>query len=126
MGRIQSNKANHSVKSSNSGGLMKAIEGKIPYDLLPVEAMEQFALAMEHGAKKYKKNDWRAKKGMPWSWLCASALRHSFALLKGENYDRDSGLHHGAHLMCCGAMLVYYCIHHRKYTLDDRFNPNKA
>ena len=104
---------------------MKTTEGKTPYELLPVEAMEQFALAMEHGAKKYEKDDWRRKNGMPWSWLCASALRHSFALLKGEDYDKDSGLHHGAHLMCCGAMLVYYTIHRRVYKLDDRFKGPK-
>lgn len=100
---------------------MKSIEGKIPYELIPVVSMEQFALAMKYGADKHEKDDWRKGKGMPWTWLIAAALRHSYALLKGENYDKDSGLHHGAHLMCCGAMLIYYCVNHKQYPLDDRF-----
>lgn len=100
---------------------MKNVQGKTPYELIPVEAMEQFALAMKYGADKHEVDDWRQGNGMPWTWLIAAALRHSFAMLKGENYDRDSGLHHGAHLMCCGAMLVYYCLHYGKYNKDDRF-----
>lgn len=100
---------------------MKSTTGKTPYELLPVEAMEEFALAMKHGADKHEKDDWRHGKGMPWSWLIAAALRHTFALLKGEDIDKDSGLHHGAHLMCCGAMLIYYYKHKKHYGLDDRF-----
>lgn len=102
-------------------GEMKTVEGKVPYELIPVESMEQFARAMEAGAKEYKPNDWREEAGMAWTWLIAAALRHSWALLRGEDIDPKSGLHHGAHIMCCGAMLIYYHKYRTRYNKDDRF-----
>lgn len=103
---------------------MKSTVGKAPYELLPVESMDELVRAMEHGAIKHKVNDWREGKGMPWTWLIAAALRHAFALLRGEDYDNGtdgSGLHHGAHLACCGLMLVYYAKHRKQFDKDDRF-----
>jgi hypothetical protein len=101
-------------------GEMKTVDGKTPYDLIPVEAMEQFALAMKEGADRYEPDDWRKGNGMPWRWLIGAALRHSFALLRGEDIDPKSKLHHGAHLMCCGAMLIYYHRYRWVFTKDDR------
>lgn len=100
---------------------MKNVNGKVPYDLIPVESMEQFARAMEHGALKHRKDDWREGHGMPWSWLIGACIRHTFALLRGQDLDPDSGLHHGAHIMCCGAMLIYYWTYKVRYKLDGRF-----
>lgn len=102
-------------------GEMKNVVGKVPYDLIPVESMEEFARAMEFGAMRHEKDDWRHGAGMPWTWLIGAALRHSWKLLWGEDIDRDSDLHHGAHLACCGLMLVYYFKYKERYNKDDRF-----
>lgn len=114
MDRLRSNQ-------TDKAGLMKRIEGKTPYELIPAEAMEEFARAMEHGAQKHERDDWRKGHGMPWSWLIAAALRHSWCMIRGEMIDSESGLHHGAHLMCCGAMLIYYYKYRDRYSLNDTF-----
>ena len=100
---------------------MKNIEGKVPYQLVPVEAMEQYALAMAYGAKKHKIDDWREGKGMPWCWLIAAILRHTFKVLAGEDFDKDSGLPHMAHVMASASMLLYYLTYKKRYDQDDRF-----
>ena len=113
------------VEVSNPEGLMKSTEGKTPYELIPPEAMEQFALAMQEGADKYAQDDWRKSNGMPWTWLLAAILRHTFALLRGEDIDPQSPrkLHHGAKIMASAAMLIYYHHYRWVFTRDDRFDP---
>ncbi len=105
---------------------MKSTTGKPPYELLPPEALEEVVMAMKHGADKHAKDDWRQGRGMPWSWLIAAAARHTFALLRGQDLDPDSGLHHGAHLACCGLMLIYYFKNKKVFDQDDRFKPPPA
>ena len=100
---------------------MKSIEGKVPYDLVPVESMELFVRAMEHGAIKHKRDDWREGRGMPWLWLLAASLRHTFAMMRGEDLDPESGIPHSAHMACCAMMLTYYWVHRGRYNKDDRF-----
>ena len=78
---------------------MKFDSDKIRMDLLDSYAIEQLSAVLTFGAKKYAPNNWR--KGIPKSRLIAALLRHTFAYLRGEDIDEESGLSHIAHAMCC-------------------------
>lgn len=93
---------------------------KPPVDLLDPYAMEQIALVLAFGAEKYHRHNWRG--GIRFTRLLAAAMRHSFAILRGEDTDPESGLPHAAHLGCC-AMFLIWMMKHRP-DLDDRWKPN--
>lgn len=92
-------------------------QDKPRYDLLDAEAIDELAKVATFGAAKYAEHNWRA--GIKLSRLLAASLRHLFAILRGEDYDRETGLQHAAHLMCC-AMFIIWTIKHRK-DCDDRW-----
>lgn len=67
---------------------------------------EEIIRVWEHGEKKYASFNWM--KGMPWSSVVGAYMRHIQWLLKGEAIDKESGLHHGAHLVCNAMMMVHF------------------
>ncbi len=75
------------------------------YDLLPPVAIDLMAQVMTFGAKKYKPEGWRTVPDAVRRYQ-AALLRHSFAMLRGEVLDPESGLPHAAHAMCCAAFLA--------------------
>lgn len=81
-------------------------EGKIRYDLIPTFANEQFAKVLTEGAKKYADNNW--KLGMRWSKVLASLKRHIAAYESGEDYDKEDGILHTAHMICNTMFLTEY------------------
>lgn len=78
---------------------------KPSYDLLPPVAIELMAQVMTFGAKKYKPDGWRTVPDALQRYQ-AALLRHSFATLRGEVNDPESGLPHAAHAMCCAAFIA--------------------
>ena len=70
-------------------------EGKLRYDLIPVEALEGIAQIFTHGAGKYGDYNWL--KVTPVIRYYAAAMRHITDHLKGEVFDKDSGLRHLDH-----------------------------
>jgi hypothetical protein len=85
-------------------------EGKTRYDLIPPFAQEQYARVLTLGAQKYAERNW--EKGMPWSKIVASLERHLYAYKRGEDFDKETGLLHAAHIMCnAGFLTEYYQIH---------------
>lgn len=86
-------------------------------DLLDVEWLLGTAQVLTFGAKKYDKHNWR--KGISYTRLIAAALRHLFAIMRGEDVDAESGLKHVHHLSCC-IMFLSYMMDHRP-DLDDRW-----
>lgn len=92
-------------------------EGKPPFDLLSTKALIGTAKVMEFGKRKYDAHNWR--KGIAWSKIIASALRHLNVWKDGEDLDPESGLSHLDHAACCIMFLQEYlttCPH-----LDDRW-----
>lgn len=85
---------------------IKHDDGKLPLDLLPIEALEEVSRVLRHGAAKYGVHNWR--KGMAWSRLIAAALRHIFAWVRGERIDKESGESHLAHACCALLFLLSY------------------
>ena len=83
--------------------------GKARLDLLDADAMYALGNVLLFGEQKYGATNWR--KGMAWSKLVGSALRHIFARMRGERLDAESGLPHLAHAMCCLMFLLSYETH---------------
>lgn len=96
---------------------LKADAEKPPVELLDPYALEQIALVLEFGRKKYAAHNWRG--GIRFTRLIGAAIRHTFAILRGEDNDPESGLPHAAHLGCC-AMFLIWMMQHRT-DLDDRW-----
>jgi len=72
-------------------------------DLLDPSALEGLARVLAFGANKYAAHNWRG--GITYSRLIGALLRHTFAILRGEDVDSESGLPHVDHLGCCWMFL---------------------
>lgn len=81
----------------------KDTAGKVPFDLLPLSALESLARAMEYGAGKYGRDNF--KKGLSKSNLIGAAVRHIAKLQSGEERDPESGVDHAGHAMA--NLLIY-------------------
>ncbi|MNL33500.1 hypothetical protein D3C87_1554150 [compost metagenome] len=82
---------------------VKYDSNKLPLDLLDPVALAGLAEVLQFGAKKYAAHNWRG--GISYSRLIAALLRHSFAILRGEYIDDESGLPHIDHVGCCWMFL---------------------
>jgi hypothetical protein len=82
-------------------------EGKPRVDLVPVLALIEVGKVMAYGEKKYGQHNWSKHAGR-WAWtqLTASALRHLYAWMTGEDNDQESGLNHLAHVLANIMMLL--------------------
>lgn len=98
---------------------MKFDSEKPRTDLLDANALEGLAKVLTFGANKYAANNWRG--GINYSRLLGAALRHTFALLRGEDTDPESGLPHVDHLGCCWMFLSAHMKNRRLNAFDDRF-----
>jgi hypothetical protein len=107
------------TKPSGAGGLTakKYDSEKARVDLLPTLALIETAKVLAFGAEKYGENNWRG--GFKWSRLLGALLRHTFAFMRGEYIDEETGLSHMAHAACCVLFLLEHII--LGYGTDDRF-----
>ncbi len=74
---------------------------KLPYDLIPVIALDEVVQVLDFGREKHGAENWRTcysdediKK------LYGAALRHIFAWKRGEANDKETGVDHLAHAVC--------------------------
>lgn len=96
----------------------KEDKGKLPYHLLPGDAIEQILLVLEYGAHKYEPRNWET--GMHWSRTFSALMRHMWAWWMGEDKDPETGYTHLAHAGCCILFLLAYDV--RNIGADDRPN----
>lgn len=90
---------------------------KEPIHLIPPEAMMALATVYKFGARKYSDpRNW--ERGMDWSRVYNSAMRHLLKFWQGEDNDPESGLPHTWHALWNVTALVWYRAHHAD--LDDR------
>lgn len=95
---------------------LKKDAGKLRYELVPWDALDEIVKVLNFGASKYKDRGWEV--GMGWGRLIGAAFRHIKAWAMGEDLDPESGLSHLAHAACCVLFLLAYQI--RKIGIDDR------
>lgn len=113
------------VRVSPTGGV-KASIGKRPLHLLPRDALEAVADALEHGAAKYGDRNW--EKGLSISDLVRGADGHlwDWYLRRDDGKDAGpggSGLSHLAHAACC---ILFLLSHELRGLPDDRPAPVPA
>lgn len=86
--------------------------------LVPPKALEEEGKVWTFGAKKYAYWNWA--KGIQYVRILSAILRHTMALMAGQDLDPESGLHHAAHIRCCAGMLIEFHYKNRA-DLDDRY-----
>lgn len=101
---------------------VKHDEGKAPLDLLDPLALEGLAGVLAFGARKYAAHNWRG--GISWSRLLAALLRHTFAIIRGEYVDPESGLPHIDHVGCCWMFLSHFM--KTRKDLNDLYKPTRS
>lgn len=87
---------------------VKADQGKLQWNLVPLEYLEGMVRVLMHGASKYSKHQWR--RGMPWTQPYEALLRHLVAWQAGEDIDPESGLPHLDHAMCELLFLIAFTV----------------
>ena len=80
------------------------------YDLIPWECMDDVALVLTKGAEKYAPDNWKYVKGARWRYVGA-AFRHLVARARGEMNDKETGLPHVSHAICCLLFLGWFDKH---------------
>lgn len=85
---------------------IKNDEGKLPWFLLPPDAIDDVLGVLQYGAAKYGERNW--ERGMDWSRPFSALMRHMWAWWRGETYDPESGKAHLAHAACCVLFLLAY------------------
>jgi Domain of unknown function (DUF5664) len=99
-----------------SSGAVKKDEGKLRFDLIPVEPLRRVAEVYTIGAGKYSDRNW--ERGLQWGRVYAALQRHANAWWGGEGYDKVDGQHHLASVVWCALALMEYENTHPE--LDDR------
>jgi len=90
--------------------------GKLPWHLLPPDALEEITRVLQFGANKYGDRNW--EQGMAWHRPFSALMRHMWAWWRGEDTDPETGITHLAHAGCCILFLLAY--EKRGVGTDDR------
>ncbi len=108
-------------------------KGKLRYDLLPQEAIEEIVKVYTNGANKYSDFDddgnmiydagfnWR--KGQNWLELVACAKRHIAEFEKGEDFDPDPEMKKTLHLAnACWNLMAVLTAYKTNASFDNRLH----
>jgi hypothetical protein len=82
-------------------------DGKLRWDLLPLDQIEHIVEVLTFGAKKYTANNWQLVENAEERYF-AALMRHLTELRKGNTYDKESGLKHTAHALCCMMFILWF------------------
>jgi hypothetical protein len=106
------------AKSTDAGLASRFNSGKpgLNYVLTAPNALAGIANVMEYGKNKYARNNWR--KGLVYTEIVDSLLRHAAAFMVGKDIDEESGLPHVDHMLCNALFLAEMVRIHPE--LDDR------
>jgi hypothetical protein len=110
-------------KQSVNNTAIRYDQDKPDWSLIPMEALEEVVKVLEFGAKKYHRDNWRTGDGFRYSRVINSLLRHTYAWMRGEDLDPESGFSHLAHMGCNVLFLLYYNRYKERFKNDDRYKP---
>ncbi len=96
--------------------VVKDDENKLPYHLIPPEALEGICAALQNGVRIHGERNW--EEGTSWHRYFSAMMRHMWAWWRGEDTDQKSGLSHLWHAGACVMFLITY--ETRKIGTDDR------
>ena len=89
---------------------------KLPFQLMPWDAVEEVCKVLQFGAKKYAPRNWES--GFAWYRPWSAGMRHMTRWWLGEDNDQETGLSHIAHACCCMLFILAFII--RRVGVDDR------
>jgi hypothetical protein len=78
--------------------------------------LEDLIRVLQFGADKYEVDNW--KKGLPYTEISNSLLRHLIAFLSKETLDSESQLPHTAHILANAMFLAW--MEKNRTEFDDR------
>jgi len=81
--------------------------GKRDWTLLPFDALEQVVLVLEHGARKYGRDNWKKLDNLEERYKKA-LMRHSVSVAKGNDLDPETNLPELAHIVCCCLFIMQH------------------
>lgn len=96
---------------------IKYDQEKSRVDLIDSDFLEELGMVLKFGSEKYGPDNWRG--GIKIRRIIGAALRHLYAIMRNEDYDKESGLRHVAHL-ACNVMFLAVMLKTRP-DMDDRF-----
>lgn len=79
------------------GGGKKGDGGKLRYDLLQFDVLQEKVKVLTFGANKYSDNNWKL---LEEDRIIGAIFRHLIAHLLGELRDKETGLLHLSHAEC--------------------------
>lgn len=80
--------------------------GKLRWDLLPLDCIEEVVKILTFGAEKYEPNNWQLVENGEDRYF-AALMRHLTASRLGQKIDNESGLSHMSHVMCNVVFLLW-------------------
>ena len=92
-------------------------EGKLKWSYVSFKALKPMVKVLMFGAEKYAPFNWT--KGLKYTEICESLLRHTHAFLEGEDNDSESKLEHVGHILCNAMFLSYMFLFMKN--MDDRY-----
>lgn len=95
----------------NKGKGTKDDMGKPDLTLLDPYFDEETVFVMMAGAKKYKRGNWQLD--LEPVRILAALERHTNQIKKGEEFDKETGFRHSAHIRCNAMFLNYYERHNK-------------
>lgn len=88
------------------------LDGKLRWDLLPLEEIEDIVKVYTAGSKKYGDNLWQDLDN-GYQRYKAAMMRHLLEYEKGSRFDKETGCHHLA--QCCwNCLAMLYLDKHNK------------
>lgn len=94
------------MENSHSG-VDKQDGGKLEWNLLPTESLQEVIKVMMYGNTKYEKDNWK-KVGNPYSRYWNAAQRHLWAAKDNIEELDESGLPHIAHAAASLLFLLHF------------------
>jgi len=94
------------VKREAPNAAVKDDQGKLRYDLIPIQPLAELARVYTIGAVKYSDRNW--EKGCDWGRIYGALIRHATAFWGGESIDKDNGQHHLASVAWNAFALMYF------------------